>query len=325
MDRRDRWFTHMIFVALGFFISLSLAGTAWSQAPYPTKPIQLVIPFPAGSSADIEGRIFAKAMEQQLGQPVVPVNEPGAGGALSYAKVKTAVADGYTLSWNSTSLLTTTNIGNLDFDYTALDHVCRASIQSMAIAVRGDAPWKTFEELVAFAKANPGKVKVANAGTGSATHLVAVAMEDLAGLRVVHAPLGAGKRIPSLLRGEAEAISVPTPEAARHHKAGQARILAVASGSRDSALPEVPTMKEKGIPMAIELFRGISVAKGTPPAVIRRLADACQKAAQDSSFVDAGKKSGFDVGYQSPDAFRRYLSEQNEFVANMMVKAGLKK
>lgn len=325
MDRGARWLARAILAGATIVALLSSAASVGAQAAYPSKPIQLIIPFAAGSSADIEGRIIAKAADKHLGQPVVAVNEPGAGGALAYAKVKTAAPDGYTVSWNSTSLLTTTNLGNLDFDYTALVHVCRVSIQSMAIAVKGDAPWKSFEEFIAYAKANPGKVKVGNAGTGSGTHLTAVAMGELAGLQLVHVPLGAGKRIPSLLRGEVEAVSVPTPEAATHHRAGQARILAVASGARDSIFPDVPTMKEKGVPVAIELFRGISVPKGTPPAVIQRLADAFKKAGQDPTFVDAGKKGGFEVSHQGPEEFSKYLAQQNEFVASMMVKSGLKK
>lgn len=294
-------------------------------AEFPTKPIEFIIPFGAGGSADIEGRIIAKAAEKILGQPVVPINKPGAGGALAYTAVKNAAPDGYTVAWNSTSLLTTTNLGNVDFRWDALDPVCRVSIQGMPLAVRKDAPWKTFQEFAAYAKANPGKVKIGNAGHGSGTHLAAVAMAEMAGIKVVHVPLGSGKRIASLLRGEVEMISVPTPEVAAQVKAGELRILAIPSDAPDPSFPGAPTLKQVGIPMSIELFRGLSVPKGTPAPVIQKLADAFQRAAHDKSFESAGEMEGFLVSTQGPEEFRKYLAAQDAFIADMMKRAGLGK
>jgi tripartite-type tricarboxylate transporter receptor subunit TctC len=262
-----------------------LAGppAVWAQA-FPAKPIELIIPFGAGGSADIEGRIVAKAAEKLLGVAVVPVNKPGAGGALAYTHVRNAAPDGYTVAWNSTSLLTVTNLGNVDFNWDALEPVARVSIQAMPLVVRADAPWKSFQEFVAYAQANPGKVRIGNAGHGSGTHFAALAMTQTAKITVIHAPLGSGKRIPSLLRGEVEMISVPTPEVVAHVKAGEVRILAVPSEGPDPSFPGVPTLRQAGVPMAMELFRGFSLPKGTPPAVVARLAEAFGKAAQVDTF-----------------------------------------
>lgn len=292
---------------------------------FPAKPIELIIPFGAGGSADIEGRIIARAAEKILGQPVVPVNKPGAGGALAYTHVKNAAPDGYTVAWNSTSLLTTANLGQLGFAWDGLDHVARVSIQAMPLAVRADAPWKTFRDFLAHAKANPGKVRIGNAGHGSGTHFAAVAMTETAGIKVIHAPLGSGKRIASLLRGEVEMISVPTPEVAAQARAGEVRILAVPSEAADPSFPGVPTLKQAGVPVALDLFRGFSVPKGTPPAVIKKLADAFGQAARDPSFKEAGDKGGYVVAVQGPEEFRKYLAEQNRFLADLVEKAGLKK
>jgi tripartite-type tricarboxylate transporter receptor subunit TctC len=304
---------------------LALPGLAAAQAAFPAKPIELIIPFGAGGSADIEGRLIARAAEKLLGVPVVPINKPGAGGALAHTHVKNAAPDGYTVAWTSTALLTTSNLGTLDFPWDALDHVARVSIQAMPFAVRADAPWKNFQEFVAHAKANPGKVRIGNAGHGSATHFGAVAMTEAAGVKVIHAPLGSGKRIASLLRGEVEMISVPTPEVAAQARAGEVRILAVPSEAADPSFAGVPTLRQLGVPVAMELFRGLSVPKGTPPAVIQKLADAFGKAAEDAAFKDAGEKGGFVVAVQGPEAFRRYLAEQNAFIADLVKKAGLKK
>jgi len=304
--------------------AILLAGHAVAPAAdFPSKPIELMIPWSAGGSADIEGRIIAKAAEKILGVAMVPVNKPGAGGALGYAYVKNAAPDGYTVAWNSLSLLTSTNIGNVDFRWDALDPVCRVSIQAMPFAVRKDAPWKTFQEFQAYAKANPGKVKIGNAGHGSGTHLNAVAMAELAGIKVVHVPLGSGKRIPSLLRGEVEMISVPTPEIAAQARAGEVRILAISSEEPDPTFPGIPTMKQLGVPMAMELFRGFSVPKGTPQPVIQKLADSFIKAAGDETFKKAGETGGYLVSTQGTAAFRKYLADQDPFVADMMKRAGL--
>lgn len=322
-DRRRCLPVAALFI-LGLLAVLGAAPPA-AAAEFPSKPIELIIPFGAGGSADIEGRILAKAAEKILGVTVVPINKPGAGGALAYTYVKNAAPDGYTVAWNSTSLLTTTNLGNVDFRWDAMDPVARVSIQAMPLAVRNDAPWKTFQEFLADAKANPGKVRIGNAGHGSGTHLAAVAMAEMSGIKVIHVPLGSGKRIPSLLRGEVEMISVPTPEVAAQARAGEVRILAVPSQAPDPTLPGVPTLRQLGIPMSVELFRGLSVPKGTPPAVIQKLADAFQKAAHDAAFRSAGEKGGFVVGTQGPAEFRGYLAEQDAFIAGMMQKAGLAK
>lgn len=303
----------------------ALPGLVSAQGAFPSKPIELIIPFGAGGSADIEGRIIAKAAEKLLGVPVVPINKPGAGGALAYTHVKGAAPDGYTVAWNSTALLTASNLGTLDFPWDALDHVARVSIQAMPLAVKADAPWKTFQEFVAHAKANPGKVRIGNAGHGSATHVAALAMTEAAGIKVIHAPLGSGKRIASLLRGEVEMISVPTPEVAPQARAGEARILAVPSEASDPSFSGVPTLKQVGVAVAMDLFRGFSVPKGTPPAVIQKLADAFGKAAQDESFKAAGDKGGFVVAVQGSEAFKKYLAEQNAFIADLVAKTGLKK
>ncbi len=221
------------------FFSVSVLA-AVQAAEYPIKPIQLIIPFKAGGSADVEGRIIAEAAERILGQPVVAVNKPGAGGGIAYTFVKNAKADGYTVAWNSTSILTSTNLGTAPFPYTALDHVARVSVQSMPIAVKAESPWKTFPEFVEYAKKNPGKVRIGTAGTGSATHIASVAVAHAVGMKFIHVPLGSGRRIPALLRGEVEAVCVPLPEAAKHVQAGTVRLLAVPSETAILSRPTSP-------------------------------------------------------------------------------------
>ena len=307
-----------VFFVLGF--SLSAIG-----ADYPTKPIQLLIPFGAGGSADTMGRMIAKAAESSLGQPVVAVNRPGAGGGIMYTALKNSKPDGYTLGWNSTGLLTVTNIGNVPFKHDAFINVCRIGYSALPIAVRADAPWKTFQEFADYAKKNPSKIKIGNAGTGSATHMTPIVIEKELGLKFIHVPLGAKRRVPSLLGGEVDAICVPLPEVDPQVKAGKARIILVPSAQRDPSYPDVPTLKDMGHNIEIELFRGISVPKGTPDDVVKKLEAAFKKGAKDQKFIDFSKKVGFIVSYMGKEAFDKYVGPMNDMIAKVMEEAGLKK
>jgi tripartite-type tricarboxylate transporter receptor subunit TctC len=320
--------TKMKRLSFGMFIFLILLGfsfTVFGAGKYPSKPVQFLIPFGAGGSADVMGRVLAKATEKYLGQPLIPINKPGAGGGIMYTALKNSKPDGYTLGWNSTSILTSTNIGNVPFTYEAFNHICRIGITGMPIAVRSDAPWKTFAEFLDYVKKSPGKIKIGNAGTGSGTHLTAALIEQELGLKVIHVPLGAERRIPSLLGGEMDAICVPLPEIAPQVAAGQAKVLVIPSEKRESSFPDVPTLKELGYPIVIELFRGISVPKGTPNDIIKKIEEAFKKGAQQPSFVKNAKQNGFNISFIGSEEFEKYLKNQNELVAKAIKLAGLGK
>ncbi|MEM4846671.1 MAG: tripartite tricarboxylate transporter substrate binding protein [Thermosphaera sp.] len=292
-------------------------------AQYPTRAVEFMIPWEAGGSADVEGRVIANEAEQFLGQPLVPVNRPGAGSGVGFAHLREQPADGYTIGWTSTGLLTTTILGNVPFDYTAFDHVARVSIQSMPWAVRADSPWETFEDLVAFAQENPGAVLVGNAGVGSGTHVAAAAIADAARIEVVHVPLGSGERIPALLRGEVQVVSVPLPEVMSQVRAGELRLLVTPSAERDPLIPDVPTMLELGYELSFELHRGISVPLGTPREVIETLAEAFRQAAESEAFRELGEQQGFSVSYLGPEEYTNYLAEQHDLVGEILQRAGL--
>jgi len=314
--------------SLGFLVLLAVAIAMSAlalpaSAEYPEKAIQFIIPFGAGGGADIEGRILAKEMSKVLGQPVIAVNKPGAGGAVTYTYVKNAKPDGYTVAWNSTSILTVTNIGNVDYDYHAMDHIGRVEYQPMPFVVNAKSKWKTFKAFVADCKRNPGKYKVGNSTTGSATHLAAMLMTDAAGCRVIHVPLGVKRRNAGLLSGEVDAMAAPLTGALKLAEAGKFRILVIPSLKRNPVIPDVPTMKELGYNAEIDLFRGLSVPKGTPAAVKAKLTDAMIKAAKSSAFMSLAKKNGFTVEPLGPAGFDPYLATMNQKVQAIMKGAGL--
>jgi putative tricarboxylic transport membrane protein len=316
--KRTRLVIHGIVVAATAAM-LSLPATAQTIS----GPIEFVIPFGAGGGADIEGRLLAEQMSNVLGVPVVPVNKPGAGGAVTYTYVKNAKPDGRTIAWNSTSILTVTNIGNVDFEHSALDHIGQVEYQPMPFAVRADSPWKTVKDFAADCKKHPGKYKIANSTTGSATHLGAIAIANALGCDVIHVPAGVKRRNATVLSGEADAMVAPLTGAIKLAKAGKIRLLAIPAPKRNPLIPDVPTMKELGYDVDLLLFRGLSVPKGTPKPIKDKLADAMVKAAHSQAFMDFAAKNGFTVETLSVDDFEKVLAAEDQKVKSIMKAAGL--
>jgi len=296
-----------------------------AKAEFPEKPIQFIIPFGAGGSADIEGRLLADLMSKILGTPVVPVNKTGGGGAVTYTYVKNSKPDGYTIGWNSTSILTSSSIGNMDFDHTALDHLGQVEYQPMPIYVKAGSPYQTLQDFVDACKAAPGTLKIANSGTGSATHIAAIAIENAIDCKVIHLPVGIKRRNATVLSGEADAGVGPLSITNKLTKAKKLHMLALPSAERNSYAPDLPTMNELGFKAEIDLFRGLSVAKGTPEAIKARLSSAMFGAANSPTFTSFAKKSGFTVQPLSISEFNARLVKEGAVVDAVMKKAGIYK
>jgi putative tricarboxylic transport membrane protein len=305
------------------FAGAAIAFTTAASAAFPERAIEFVIPFGAGGGADIEGRVLAKEMSRILGVPVVAINKPGAGGAVTYTYVKNAKPDGYTMAWNSTSILTTTNIGNVPFDQDALDHIGRVEYQPMPFAVRADAKWQSLRAFAADCKARPGTLKIANSGTGSATHLAAIAIVEAIGCKVIHLPVGIKRRNASVLSGEADAMVAPLTGALRLAKAGKLRLLAIPSAQRNAVIKDVPTAREQGADAVLDLFRGLSVPKGTPAAVKAKLASAMTEAARSPAFMKLAAQKGFTVAPLPVAEFESLLRAEDAKIKAIMKSAGL--
>ena len=304
-------------------LALGLFAAAVPAKAFPNGPIEFTIPFGAGGGADIEGRLLAKEMAKVLGVPLAPVNKPGGGGAITYTYITNSKPDGHVLGWNSTSVLTTTNLGNTTFDYDAMDHIGRVEYQPQPFVVRADAKWNSFKEFVAACKAAPGKLKVANSGTGSSTHTAAIMLMNAAGCDVIHLPKGIKGRNKSVLNGEAHAMIAPLTGAVRLTKAKKLKILLMPTATRSPLFPDVPTAKELGYDVELDLFRGLSVPKGTPNDVKMKLADAMTKAAKSEAFMALAKKKGFTVAPMGHKEFSAFLAAEDAKVKKIFKSAGL--
>ncbi|MBT3551550.1 MAG: tripartite tricarboxylate transporter substrate binding protein [Rhodospirillaceae bacterium] len=305
--------------------AVALIAAADARAEWPEKPIQFIIPFGAGGGADIEGRLIAKAMSGVLGQPVVPINKPGGGGAITYTFVKNSAPDGYTVAWNSTSVLTTTNIGNVPFDYTALEHIGQVAQQPVPFVVKKNARWNTLEAFMDECKAKPNTLKVAFAGFGSATHMAGVAMTQLSGCKAIMLPVKGPDRRKMILSGETDAAVDIFFVPLKFVKAGKMKFLAISSGKRNPAAPNVPTAKELGLDMEFDLFRGLSVAKGTPQAIKDKLEGAMIKAANSKAFAGRMKKLKLTLAPMGQAQFNAKLAKANANIVAIMKKAGIYK
>src|SRR6266566_531272 len=264
------------------------------------KPVEMTVMFGAGSAADVTARHLADGMSKSLGVPVPVVNRTGGGGAIGYSHLQQQKPDGFSSIWNANSVSTNYHSGIMPFDYKAFDAVARVSVETPAIAVRGDAPWKTLKELIDYAKANPGKVRIGNSGTGSHTHFVASAL--FADAKITNVPFGEGQAVVNLLGSRIEGVVQLPAALVAHVKSGDLRVLAMLGEKRDAIFADVPTAKDLGFPVALDMWRGIAVPTGTPKPVIARLQDAIKQSVDAPAFKDAGKSIGFTPAYlPSPD------------------------
>ena len=304
--------------------ALALATPAAAQSFPDGKPVEMTVMFGAGSAADVTARQLADGMAKRLNAPVPVVNRTGGGGAAGYTHVATQKPDGYSIVWNSNSISTTYHSGILPFDYTEFAPVARVSVELPALAVRADAPWKTLGDLIRQAKENPGKLRIGNSGTGSHTHFVAEALFETAGAKVIHVPFGAGQAVVNLLGGRIEG-TVQLPAAlVPQVRAGALRVLAVLGTERDRVFPGVPTAREQGYDVALDLWRGIAAPKGTPQPVIAVLEDAIRKTVASPEFVGAGEKIGFKPAFLPADQFGKLIARDDAELAKIMAGLGLK-
>jgi len=296
-----------------------------AQEAFPGKrPIEFVVLFPAGSSADVTARVLAEGMGRQLGTQIVVVNRPGGGGAVGYQYAAAQAADGHRLVWNSNSISTTYHTGMLPFDYKAFAPVARVQLETPLLFVRGEAPWKSLRELLQHANAHPGKLNIGNSGTGSHTHFSSVWLFRTAGSRVVDVPFNAAQVVPSLLGGHVDAVMQLPGALAGLVKTGSVRALVALSAARDPYFPDVPTAREQGVDAVAELWRGVVVPAGTPPRIVARLEDAVRQTVTSPEFVRATDKLLVAPAFLPAAEFGKLIAREDAEIAAAVKTLGLR-
>jgi len=313
----------MRFIPLILLFSFSVNA---QEPPYPQKgPLEITVLFPAGSSADVTARLLADGMSRHLAQRVLVVNRPGAGGAIGYKHVAAQRPDGYALVWNSNSISTTYHSGQLGFDYQAFDAVARVLVESPVVAVRGEARWRTLNDLLLEARARPRALTVGHSGIGSHTHISLVALMRAAGVEVSEVPFAAAQVVPSLLGGHVDALLQLPAALAGPVRQGQVRLLGALIPQRDPALPDVPTAKEQGVDVSVEAWRGIAAPRGTPRQAITMLEGAIGLAVGADEFRKAAESLGVRPAFLPAAEFSELIAKEDAALSRLMQAIGLKK
>jgi tripartite-type tricarboxylate transporter receptor subunit TctC len=247
------------------------AGLAWAQT-YPARPVRIIVPFPAGNASDIVARLAGQRLSERLGQQFVIDNRPGAGGNIGTEVVVKAPPDGYTLLLVSPSATANPALyDNLNFNFIRdIAPVAAIGLAPYVMVLNPSFPATTVPELIAYAKANPGKINLASSGTGSLSHMCGELFKAMAGVNIVHVPYRSSF-LPDLLSGQVQLAFSPITQSAEYIRPGKLRALAVTAATRQAALPEIPTVSEFVPGYEASGWYGIGAPKNTPPEIVDRL------------------------------------------------------
>jgi len=302
---------------------LSSEGKALS-AGYPSKPVELVIPWPAGGRSDISTRLMAPFLEKNLGVPVVVINKVGGGGILGMAHVRDAKPDGYTLSSGGMAMANFQyqKPGNLSlWDYT---WIARVYWTPQVLAVNVKSPFKDLKGLVDFAKANPGKLRHGNTATGSTTHMCSEDYAKKFGLKFTQVPYkGEGDTVKGIGSGEVDfafglmLVFRPLLED------GKLRILGVADEKRNPLFPQVPTFREQGYDFSAPTWEALHAPKGLPPDVYQKISEAARKSLTDPDLIGKFGKIGMNISHQAGSEFTEWLKTYDKEIKDLTMELGL--
>ena len=306
--------------------ALLVPFTAQAQ-PYPSRPIKIVVPYAAGGAVDIVARTIGQPLSEALKQPVIVDNRPGASANIGMELVAKAAPDGYTLLMASNGIATNMAL----FPQLAFDGrrdfapVARIGYAPLVIVVPATSPVKSLKELIAMAKAEPGKLTYASAGNGSSGHLAGEFLKSTAKIDVLHVPYkGGAPAITDLLGERISFMPINPVEVIAHIRAGRLRALAVASDKRFPLLPDVPTAAEAGLPgYEASVWWGLVAPAKTPPEVVRQLNAETNKSLADAAMANKLAELGVVVTPGTPDQFAAFIKAQTELWSGVIKAAGI--
>jgi tripartite-type tricarboxylate transporter receptor subunit TctC len=314
----------------GINATLWLAAVVLAPAQaqsYPDRPIRLVVPIAPGGGPDTISRAVAQKVTEQIGQTVVADNRPGASGAIALDLARLAAPDGYTLVTISASQVIRPLVYPAPYDI-ARDFapVSQLSAQSYVLMANNALPVRSVKELIAYAKAHPGKLNYASVGQGSQIHLMTELFRSLAGIDVTHVPYkGIGAAYPDLMAGTIHFVFGGILTALPHVKAGRLRGLAVSGARRMSALPDLPTVAESGVPgFAVSQWYAVLAPSRTPRAIVDRLNREINKALQDPEVARRIAAEGSEAVGSTPQQLAAHIQTERAKWARVIKQAGIK-
>jgi len=317
---------HGLICAVVALTALASSHVVFAQA-YPTKPIRLILPFPPGGPTDIAGRAIAQKLSEQLDQPVIADNRPGATSNLGLELASKSPPDGYTL------VLTPPSIALSPSMYKKLNYDALRDLQPLTLvanmyyvmAVHNSVPAKNLKEFIALAKRSPGKLNFSSSGLGAGNHLATELLKSMYGLQMVHVPYkGNVAGLLATTTGEVDFGTFALAPAIPMIKANRVRPLAALTEKRLSVLPEVPTAREQSVDLVSVQWYGILTVAGTPRHIVERLVSELHKAVSSSDLKEKLGTSGIDTVTSTPEQFRELIRSETDLFAKLIKTAGIK-
>ena len=314
-------------VVVGLAAAIS-SSVAFSQS-YPSRPVRLVITYPPGGTTDFVGRPVAQKLSEIFGQQVVVDNRGGAGGVIGTMIVAQAVPDGYTILLGTSSGMLINPLLQAKLPYDAFRDfapISRTNINPQALVTNAALPVNSVKELIAYARANPGKLNAASSGTGTPNHLGTEMLKHLAKVDIVHVPYkGGGPAMTDLIAGQVQMQFSSIPTVLAHVKAGRIKMLAIGSAKRSPALPDVPTIAEGGVPgYEYTTWYGVFAPRKTPPAIVAKLNEAVTKAVLSPEVGQRLIPNGAEPSASTPDELTRYMKEESARWAKVIKAANIR-
>lgn len=296
------------------------AVAASAQSDFPNKPIRILVPYAPGGT-DHQIRALAPTFTKLLGQPLIIENREGGGATLGTAAVKAAAPDGYTLLYTGTGALTVAPHMRKGVPYVLEDFVPIGNVigTSFIVAAKLDTPFRTIQELIAYAKANPERVNFGSAGTGTTTHMTGEALQSAANVKFTHVPFqGIGPAVRSILGGNVDIVIGLGSAIMPQVLGGKLQALASTGTARSEFVPDKPTLVESGYD-AVEVTKfGLFAPKGTPDPIVQKLVIALAEAVKAPDFIELAKKTFNTVLYLPPTDYRRALEDDSQYFGKLV-------
>ena len=310
-------------------VAIALPSLAWAQDKYPSKPITLICPYAAGGNADQRSRQIGRFLSTALGQPVIVDNKPGAGGNIGTEAVARAKPDGYTIGMGNFAPLAVnpTMFKKMNFDPAKdLVPVCLIEKGPLVLMVPANSPFKSVKDIMAAAKASPGKLSFASGGLGGSHHLSGEMFKSLAGVSITHIPYkGGAPATTDLMGGQVDMMFEQMYSAAPSIRAGKLRALAITSKTRSPLFPDLPTMAESGVPgFEVQNWQGLVAPAGTSAGLIKLLNETTNKALADPAIKEQMLGQGNELGGGTPEQFAALIKAEADRWGKLVKSANIK-
>jgi tripartite-type tricarboxylate transporter receptor subunit TctC len=291
---------------------------------YPSRPVRMIVAFPPGNAPDIVARLIGQWLSDQLGQPIVIDNRPGAASNIGTEAAVRSAPDGYTIMITVlTNVLNQALYKNLSFNFlTDVTHVAGVANAPYVIVITPSLPAQTFPEFIAYAKANPGKINMASGGKGASSHIFGELLKIMAGIDIVHVPYRSNY-VPDLISGQVHMLVAPMPQGIELVRSGKLRAIAVTTAKRQESLPDIPTVSEFVPGYEAVGWYGLGVPKGTPAEIVNRLNAAMNKALADPKLKERIATLGVEPMPMTPAEFTAFIGHESDKWTKVIKAAGV--